>query len=608
MALTPNQNGGSYTTGCLPGTYNNPVDLGTAGLGKVSAKATAKSGYYFVSWALNATSAYIQSQPWLYPHNPDPIDGTTWAGYYSHLNPTTIPLNATTYILTAYFQKQNQWVRSANNPVLVAGPTGSWDSLLVTRPKPFLYSDGTYGMIYAGGNSYSSVGIFASSVGLATSSDGVNWVKYANNPVLSPTDVAWVNGTVAPRIRPGSVFYDSSTELYVFYFTAPVNVKCGANPCNRWFVGRATSTDSMHWVTSPQPIILTPNGWGWVQVAVVNAGGYKMWAQTWDDGVGAFYYFTSTDGVSWAPGNGGNPVFSPTGSPTDWDGNETYAQDIVYDSTSHVYTMFYGGCDPSCYFYGTLGRIGYATSTDGISWTRYSGNPILAPMPSKTGGGWENGDSTDKAGALLLPNHVINLYYSADTFSNAQCVDQIWPGPSISEGGYGDMTCDHLQTNSIGLISVPVPPQFTGPTLDTGPAAVSALQPGAWSFHYTVTSGSIPVSQATVTGATAILTLTNVCVDTTCSGPITGNQTLNLAGTTVTVSILTLKAKIQFSWVLANMNPNTSHNLVITLQGNFTYAGIVNLNGSWTAKFTTTSGTTIITSSKIITVKVNWLS
>ena len=66
-----------------------------------------------------------------------------------------------------------------------------------------------------------------------------------------------------------------------------------------------------------------------------------------------------------------NPIL-PVGAEDEWDSGFTYAPQVVYHDGQ--YHMFYaGGKDFSI----RPSAIGYATSPDGIAWTKYDDNPIL---------------------------------------------------------------------------------------------------------------------------------------------------------------------------------------------------------------------------------------
>lgn len=99
---------------------------------------------------------------------------------------------------------------------------------------------------------------------------------------------------------------------------------------------------------------------------------YVMWySGTAEDGSGpAIFEATSSDGQNWTRANGGNPVM--TGDVGTFDAHGVFAPDVIYDASdaSAPYKMWYAGVGD------VFGAIGYATSSDGITWTKHSG-PVL---------------------------------------------------------------------------------------------------------------------------------------------------------------------------------------------------------------------------------------
>jgi predicted GH43/DUF377 family glycosyl hydrolase len=67
------------------------------------------------------------------------------------------------------------------DPILPAGPSGSWDSLSVETPRVFR-EHGLYYMIYGGSDRYSD---YPAHAGLAVSRDLARWTKYEGNPIFS---------------------------------------------------------------------------------------------------------------------------------------------------------------------------------------------------------------------------------------------------------------------------------------------------------------------------------------------------------------------------------------------------------------------------------------
>jgi len=81
---------------------------------------------------------------------------------------------------------------------------------------------------------------------------------------------------------------------------------------------------------------------------------------------------TSDDGIHWkrCPEN---PVLK-IGPPGSWDDSILICQSVIFDNEEKIYKMWYVGGNSK----GVFG-IGYATSPDGIHWTKYPGNPVLRP-------------------------------------------------------------------------------------------------------------------------------------------------------------------------------------------------------------------------------------
>ena len=130
------------------------------------------------------------------------------------------------------------WSRSPSNPVLK--PTQPWEGACVCE-NVATFSNGSWKMWYRGG--WGTTG-----VGLATSSDGINWTKFPGNPVygMGGSGMGKDDGGQPWIIQVNSTFYLYTTNNQV----PRVNV--------------ATSTDGISWVTRPSQIAL-PSGcnlWG----------------------------------------------------------------------------------------------------------------------------------------------------------------------------------------------------------------------------------------------------------------------------------------------------------------------------------------------------------
>jgi len=298
------------------------------------------------------------------------LDKTAWAG------PPNRGIRVTSGITNYALEMENDiadrtvpdtWsgsiVNYSGNPVLDQGPPGSWESISASSPTIF-YDGTTYHMWYEG---YDGSRI---RVGYASSPDGITWTKYASNPVL---DVGPPGSWDELRARTPSVIYDGLT--YHMWYSGP-----GAGSYYR--IGYATSPDGITWTKSPlNPVFSYGSSGSWddggVSFPMVIHDGitYHMWFAGTDGAVTRIGYATSPDGITWTryagnlcSGTVGNGCVLDRGSPGSWDDDFVYIPRVLYNSTTSTYKIWYTGSD------GTNYRAGHATSTDGITWTKYAGN------------------------------------------------------------------------------------------------------------------------------------------------------------------------------------------------------------------------------------------
>ncbi len=152
-------------------------------------------------------------------------------------------------------------------------------------------------------------------------------------------------------------------------------------------IGRATSPDGTTWTkAAANPLIDTgswnPNGSEMGRMLVENDT-YKMWfAGTTAAGLAGFGYAESADGVNWNV-SPLNPVLRP-GTAGAWDENMDEIVAIRHDGS--LYKMWYEG-----YATGGPTQLGYATSPDGLVWTKAAANPVLSAGGA---GAWDQNDMT----------------------------------------------------------------------------------------------------------------------------------------------------------------------------------------------------------------------
>jgi len=193
-----------------------------------------------------------------------------------------------------------------------------------------------------------------------TSSTAAGWEKYSGNPVLGGN-------------------YGTCFDISV--------VKDG-DRYRMWFSWRpkasialVESKDGFHWST---PVIALPplkaNGWENVvnRPAVIKQGNvYHMWYTGQANpgeptGHSAIGYATSSDGIVWKRMSD-KPVLS---ADQPWEKVAVMCPNVIWDNKAKLYKMWYSGGEQY-----EPDAIGYATSPDGMVWTKRKGNPIFKSDP-----------------------------------------------------------------------------------------------------------------------------------------------------------------------------------------------------------------------------------
>ena len=137
------------------------------------------------------------------------------------------------------------------------------------------------------------------------------------------------------------------------------------------------STDGVHW--SQPVIVLGPNpASGWEDdinrpVVVKRDGTYRMWYTGQANGRSAIGYATSPDGVTWTRQSAA-PVLAPVAA---WEKVAVMCPHVLWDAQLRLFRMWYSAGEQY-----EPDAIGYATSPDGLHWTRLAANPIFRPAPA----------------------------------------------------------------------------------------------------------------------------------------------------------------------------------------------------------------------------------
>lgn len=205
-------------------------------------------------------------------------------------------------------------------------------------------------------------------------------VRYPNNPLLTKGPAGSID---ALKIGPRVIIREAPDVWKMWYEAVP-----GGNQSR---TGYATSPDGIAWTKrgfvmhptqaweglADYPALGYPDGgWETSPTAMLLEGGlYKMWYHGFGpDENRRIGYATSPDGITWTK-YANNPILVP-GTAGAWDANSICEPRVI--RVGAAYYMYYSHCTGN-------GDIGLAISSDGVTWTKYAGNPVMA-----RGGGWDS--------------------------------------------------------------------------------------------------------------------------------------------------------------------------------------------------------------------------
>jgi hypothetical protein len=260
-------------------------------------------------------------------------------------------------------------IQNGGRPVLEPGTGDDWDTMILDSYS--VEHEGMYYLFYTGMRSGSLAA--PRHIGVATSTDGVAWTKYRDNPVLMS--------------RVDSYDYTNLFQPNVIVVEGVFHMLYGGNHGNRISsemqdvdVCYATSDDGFAWIKhASNPVIKNgPIDTDWDGLAIrpgdihLDGETFKFYVKGvgYTRGAGAkpqLGLFTSTDLVSWTE-HEGNPLYK--GDPNGWERERTNYNSIdTYDNTYRLWT----------HTDSTL-QIGWMASQDGLEWED-SGQAMLVPAP-----------------------------------------------------------------------------------------------------------------------------------------------------------------------------------------------------------------------------------
>lgn len=335
-----------------------------------------------------------------------PIGVTTIYLYYGNMNAENISEGFNTFHTYDGFENYTlgsvpnfnavnpgEWNRYQGNPVLIPGPTGSWDALGATFAS-VIYDDqvNEYRMYYHGYNSSYH------QVGLATSPDGLNWTKYPENPIVTVGSAGSWDRT---GVRVPMVWKEGPNDYRMIY--------TGSGSAAGQ-IGYATSSDGINWTKySGNPVFNDPTwahnqteNWGVIKVE----NEYLMWYSTWGNRQSGIA--VSTDLINWTP-HTTDPIFATNGIPSD----DRYSQfcpfSFKYNNEYYVLVPSYSSVGDYSKFYLYRSSSPYFPEND---------RTLVRVAHTPQGVDAKDNDTpfvlTLDIERSIFPNNELRVYYGAD--------------------------------------------------------------------------------------------------------------------------------------------------------------------------------------------------
>lgn len=269
---------------------------------------------------------------------------------------------------------------------------------------------------------------------------------------MSPTSNTWES----QEISYSSVIYDSQDNLYKLWYSGKTN--------NKQSIGYAISIDGINWQKYENNPVLTaktdePNHI-YTPFVLKDSDTYKMWFTNSPDNETNFRigYAESNDGINW------NNVRFNSLVPDLALGELAVVSPVVLKLDTNDYRIWF------IHNIGQGWKVAYATSTDGINWTKHQNNPVLQKTEQ-----WEGNDVAKFV--VIKDNDFFHAWYDSNppsSISYAYSSDGInWIKPAqynpvLTPSGIGGFNTYRIIAPHILKDSFGYKLYFTGFTNDPG--------------------------------------------------------------------------------------------------------------------------------------------
>jgi predicted GH43/DUF377 family glycosyl hydrolase len=245
----------------------------------------------------------------------------------------------------------------SDEPVSAYGDTGSWNSIY-NEPGAAIYYEGQYHLFVNGYSGFPR----DNAIGYRVSEDGITYEWATEEPILHSESMP--NNPIAIAAMDVEVQDDGTWVLYYYNFNS-------SNwPHIQATIGRATAESPIGpWTADENPILVGGEAGAWDEMSVAYASviatedGYVMFYIGENAaGVEQLGRATSQDGITWEKDP--EPVFELDASLGE--APSFVVNKVIFDGERWILA-----------YKNSRSGIGLAFSEDGITWERYTNNPII---------------------------------------------------------------------------------------------------------------------------------------------------------------------------------------------------------------------------------------
>lgn len=288
------------------------------------------------------------------------------------------------------------WQRDVDGPILSLGEQGAFDDTHIFAPM-VATDGGRFLLWYCGSQGFAhdlskrrTVDERVFKLGLAGSEDGKRFTRHPSGPVFAMEEegLSILTPSVL-RNADGSVLRENG-RMRMWFSSATLG---GGGRVQS--IQEASSTDGVHWSTASNVQVER----AYAPSVLKTARGYEMWYTVPGRYPWVIRRATSEDGREWSVNE--KPVMEVT---QDW---EHYL--VIYPAVMQidgVYAMWYAS-----YLHEdreTTG-IGFAASTDGVTWHKHPQNPVLRPDPNRP---WESHYVSSQS-VIRMPDGSFRMWYAS---------------------------------------------------------------------------------------------------------------------------------------------------------------------------------------------------